>query len=107
MTWEYVPDVAASLIDRQLSLQNQARLGVSLNPDLVDEYAIAMLEGAVFPALVAFPLQNGTYLRRIESCSKREIGHVNAALSHRLPSFAPRHQIQQGPQRIEKKRGRH
>lgn len=62
VTWEYVQDIEIALVDRELSLQNQARLGVSLNTDVVDEYAIAMLDGAIFPALVAFPLANGTYL---------------------------------------------
>lgn len=62
VTWEYVPNIEIALVDRELSLQNQARLGVSLNADVVDEYALAMLDGAVFPALVAFPLANGTYL---------------------------------------------
>ena len=62
VAWEYVANLPINLIDRELSLQNQARLGVSLDTDVVDEYALAMLEGAVFPALVGFQLQNGTYL---------------------------------------------
>lgn len=62
VVWEYVPGVNIALIDREMSLKNQARLGVSLLTDVVEEYALAMLDGAVFPALVAFPLPNGTYM---------------------------------------------
>lgn len=62
LTWEYLRDIDIALVDRQLSLQNQARLGVSLDMEVVDEYGLAMLDGAVFPALVAFPVANGTYL---------------------------------------------
>lgn len=60
--WEYISNININLIDRQASLQNQARIGVSLKPDTVVEYAVAMLEGSAFPAMVAFPLPNGTYL---------------------------------------------
>lgn len=62
VNYEYVANVAITLIDRELSLQNQARLGVKLDDDVVEEYSAAMAAGAVFPALVAFPLPNGTYL---------------------------------------------
>jgi hypothetical protein len=62
MQWEYVAGVCTGLIDQVASLQNQARIGVALKQDTVVEYAVAMLEGAVFPALVAFPLPNGTYI---------------------------------------------
>lgn len=62
VTWEYARGISIGLVDRDLSIQNQARLGVSLIADVVDEYALAMLEGAAFPALVAFPLPNGTYV---------------------------------------------
>lgn len=63
VTYDFAPSIPLSLIDREASLQNQARLSASkLNQDLVDEYALAMMEGASFPALVAFPLPSGTYL---------------------------------------------
>lgn len=62
VTWEYARGISIGLVDRESSIQNQARLGVSLISDVVDEYALAMLDGAAFPALVAFPQPNGTYV---------------------------------------------
>lgn len=60
--YEYRRDVEIALIDRDRSLRNQARVIDTLNNDVVESYALAMLEGAVFPALVAFPLPTGTYV---------------------------------------------
>ena len=59
--WEYRTGIMIALVDQGASLQNQARLGVSVMPDVVDDYAVAMREGDRFPAMVAFPLGNGTY----------------------------------------------
>lgn len=58
--YEYVT-IPTNQINQGLSLQNQARLEVSLVQETVEEYAEAMRNGAAFPALAVFPLGDGTY----------------------------------------------
>ncbi len=60
--FEYLKSVEISTIDLASSRQNQARIGVTVHQDLVDEYTIAMKSGAKFPALVAFRNQYGIYI---------------------------------------------
>ena len=61
VSWVY-STVGIGLIDQQASLQNQARLGVSIHQETMDEYATAMRDGAAFPALVGFMRPNGSFI---------------------------------------------
>lgn len=49
------------LIDKEASFRNQARYGIVVKTEVVEEYATAMRGGDAFPALVAFMQVNGTY----------------------------------------------
>lgn len=60
--WEYLARVPIGMINQTASLQNQARIGESVNQQTAQEYAAAMRNGADFPALVAFLLPDGTYV---------------------------------------------
>ena len=59
MGWEYVT-IPFNLIDRQLSLLNNARM-TALDHDEAELYAADMGRGDAFPALVLFPQPDGTY----------------------------------------------
>lgn len=82
VVWVYRRNVQTVLIDRTLSLSNQARLGLSLDKDVVEEYALAMLEGDAFPALVAYPRGDGTYIlaggnHRLHAADEAGITHLD------------------------------
>ena len=59
--WAY-STIGIGLIDQKDSLRNQARLGVSIQQDVVEEYATAMRNGAAFPALVGFQRSDGSFI---------------------------------------------
>lgn len=50
--YTYVPEVLITDFDLKASLRNQARLTGALNKDTVTEYALAMIDGVDFPAVV-------------------------------------------------------
>lgn len=62
--WEYLRDIPIAQIDGKASAMNQARWRTQdrIMRDLVDTYGIAMLDGDVFPALVAYRRENGLYV---------------------------------------------
>jgi AcrR family transcriptional regulator len=62
LTFEYVPSLDLKLIDRRLSEQNQARPEQPILTERAEAYAIAMLDGAEFPALVVYRAINGGYV---------------------------------------------
>ncbi len=49
----YVPDLSIENFDLKASLRNQARLSDTLNKDTVAEYALAMIDGVDFPAVIS------------------------------------------------------
>lgn len=51
-TWEFHPDLAITKIDQAAGLANQVRHD-PLHEEVVDRYAAAMVEGAVFPPIIA------------------------------------------------------
>lgn len=53
VNWKYVPAVPIGDFDLAASLKNQARLTGALNKDTVQEYALAMIDGVEFPAVVS------------------------------------------------------
>jgi hypothetical protein len=57
--WEYRQNVLLAQVDQAASLRNQARLDEPLNRDRVTEYAVLMLDGVEFPALIAYQGQKG------------------------------------------------
>jgi len=59
MGWDYTA-IPLNLIDRPLSLRNNARM-TALDRDEADVYAADMQRGDAFPALVLFPQPDGTY----------------------------------------------
>lgn len=56
VSYQFVPDVPFTRIDGARSLGNQARLERALDQGTVSSYAQAMLDGAKFPALIAYQL---------------------------------------------------
>jgi len=52
--WNYLEEVPLSEFDIDTSLANQARLGAPLNQEAVLKYACDMLDGAAFPAIIAY-----------------------------------------------------
>lgn len=59
VTWAYHESIPLESIDAARSLQNQARLGQPLDEATVEAYAIRMLDGFAFPALVGYPSRTG------------------------------------------------
>lgn len=51
--WAYVPAVPIDQFDLMQSLKNQARLTGPINKDTVQEYALSMIDGVEFPAVVS------------------------------------------------------
>lgn len=59
VAYGYVASLALTGFDDKSSLTNQARIGVTLMPELVESYAIAMLDGNEFPAVVCYKGSKG------------------------------------------------
>lgn len=51
--WTFDPALPLDQINVTASLANQARVGEPLDDETVDRYAVAMADGAVFPAVIA------------------------------------------------------
>jgi len=60
--WEYLENVQVAQIDGKASLTNQARIRERIRQDVVEAYALAMMDGDVFPALVAHQRRDGAYV---------------------------------------------
>lgn len=56
--WKRMPGLRLATIDKRMSLNNQARLEESLNDDQVVIYAQAMEQGAIFPAVVVWRMED-------------------------------------------------
>lgn len=80
----YQPSVAIETIDRNASLANQARLGAKENPDVIQRYALAMIDGDVFPAMIGFSAAKGIVLcdgnQRLAAYAMAEKSHVDMYL---------------------------
>ncbi len=54
VSWEWLPSLSLASINIRKSLDNQARLGVPLDPDRVAQYAEEMRKGASFPPIIVY-----------------------------------------------------
>lgn len=60
--FDFRKDVPIEDFDIVSSLRNQARLGPAIDKDRVTEYALAMLDGIDFPAVVSYKAPNGKFV---------------------------------------------
>lgn len=70
IAWEYRESVPLSTVDRKRSLDNQARVGAPIDPELVNQYVRATKQGDEFPALVAY--EDGKSLVNIDGNHRYE-----------------------------------
>lgn len=59
--WQYDPAIALGRFLIKEGLSNKARLGKALSPEVVETYALAMIEGAEFPALIGEETPKGIF----------------------------------------------
>jgi hypothetical protein len=57
--WEYLPVAPIPDIDIESSKRNQARVNTPILEDLVERYTLAYIDGAEFPALIAYRADSG------------------------------------------------
>jgi hypothetical protein len=59
VSYVYEPAVPVGLVDVEASKRNQARVNAPLIEDLVERYTMALIDGAEFPALLAYRRDDG------------------------------------------------